>query len=92
MEEKTFLQETVENLKAEARILNGKIAKARETGTEGTYKNLINALSEILRLIERYDWTRMYSEYRTDGVKQVSVWLQNGDGIIKDHKIWEIKE
>ena len=41
----------VETLKTEQELLLEKIAKARDRGDAGTYKNLITALRDISRLI-----------------------------------------
>lgn len=87
---KTFMENTILNLREEVNLLNKKIKRARNLNNDGTYKNLINALSEILRLIEKYDYQLMYSEYSTDDDKQVAVWEQNNDGIIRNHKIWNV--
>lgn len=87
---KSFIEERVNNLKEEAKLLDAKIAKARNENNYGTYKNLINAYSEILKLIDRYDWQLMHSEYYTEGKKQVAVWEQNGEGSIRNHKVWDV--
>lgn len=47
-----FNEEVYDNLKKEIRNLNPKLTKVRESGDFGTYKNLINAYSEVLKLIE----------------------------------------
>lgn len=88
--EKLFIEQRVNNLKEEAKLLDNIIAKTREKCDYGTYKNIINAYSEILRLIEKYDWELKYSEYKTDEKRQVAIWEQNGDGIIRNHKKWDI--
>jgi hypothetical protein len=47
-----FNKEVYENLKKEIENLNPKLAKVREDGNFITYKNLVNAYSDVLRLIE----------------------------------------
>lgn len=86
----SFIEQRISNLKEEAKLLDAKIAKARNENNYGTYKNLINAYSEILKLIDRYDWQLMHSEYYTEGKKQVAVWEQNGEGSIRNHKVWDV--
>lgn len=90
--DENFVMECVENLKNEAKALNEGIRKTRERNDIGTYKNLIQAYERILTLIQRYDWQRMYSEYGVDDTKQVAIWEQNGDGLIRNHKIWEVNK
>lgn len=87
----TFLQETVTNLKEEVKLLNINIAKNRNV--PGTYKNLINALREVLMLIDRYDFKIMYREYWDvdKNKKQVAIWEQNGEGIVRNHKVWNVE-
>lgn len=86
-----FIDKVLLNLKNEVGLLNNKIANTRNQENFGTYKNLIQAYSEILKLIERYDWQLKYSEYSIDEGKQVAVWEQNGEGNIRNHKVWNIK-
>jgi len=57
--------------------------------------NEIKMVKEILNLLEMYDWKLMYSNYSTtdnegNWIKQVAVWEQNGDGMIRKHKIWNV--
>ena len=62
------------------------------------YISTLKSLRDTLDLISKYDWKLMYSEYETDSgcaikkplVKQVSVWEQNHDNQIKNHKIWNV--
>jgi len=68
--------------------------------------NEIKTLREILNLIDTYDWKPMHSEYTTNenidsgcanvikyrSIKQVAVWEQNGEGQIRNHKVWNVKE
>jgi len=57
--------------------------------------NEIKMVKEILHLIEMYDWKLMYSNYSTtdnegNWIKQVAVWEQNGEGLIRKHKVWDV--
>ena len=52
--------------------------------------NEIKMVKEILNLLEMYDWKLMYSEYHTGEVKQIAIWEQNGEGLIRKHKIWNV--
>ena len=47
-----FNEKVYKNLTKEIESLNPKLAKVREEGNFVTYKNLVNAYSEVLRLIE----------------------------------------
>ena len=52
--------------------------------------NEIKMVKEILNLLEMYDWKIMHSEYCTGEVKQVAIWEQNGEGLIRKHKVWNV--
>jgi len=52
--------------------------------------NEIKMVKEILNLLEMYDWKLMHSEYYTGEVKQVAIWEQNGEGLIRRHKVWNV--
>ena len=52
--------------------------------------NEIKMVKEILNLLEMYDWKLIHSEYHTGEVKQVAVWEQNGEGLIRNHKVWNV--
>jgi len=57
--------------------------------------NEIKMVKEILNLLEMYDWKLMYSNYGTtdnegNWIKQVSVWEQNGEGLVRKHKVWNV--
>jgi len=64
------------------------------------YISTLKSLRDTLDLISKYDWRLMYSEYETDSgcaikkplVKQVSVWEQNHDNQIRNHKVWNVVE
>jgi len=52
--------------------------------------NEIKMIKEILNLLEMYDWKVMHSTYHTGDVKQVAIWEQNGEGLIRKHKVWNV--
>jgi len=57
--------------------------------------NEIKMVKEILNLLEMYDWKLMYSNYSTTDdegswIRQVAVWEQNGEGLIRKHKVWNV--
>ena len=59
--------------------------------------NEIKMVKEILNLLEMYDWKLMYSNYSTTDdegswIRQVAVWEQNGEGLIRKHKVWNVVE
>lgn len=88
--------ELLTSLKKEQTELLKKIEDKRKSGDYGTYKNLINALKEVVYLIERYDreplekpitWELKYSNYKTDdNIPMISVWEQNNNGEIRNTK------
>lgn len=88
----SFITTAIHNLKQEITSLNESIIAARNRGNIGTYKNLIQAYERVMTLIERYDWKQMYSEYTTDDQKQIAVWMQNGEGQIKNKKVWNVED
>jgi|GEM_PF-5505993 len=54
--------------------------------------NEIKMVKEILNLIDTYDWKNMNATYHTGEVKQISIWEQNGNGQIRNHKVWNVVE
>lgn len=95
----------VDILNNEINCLIKKIEKAREGDNIGTYKNLIIALKDVVKLRNEElsnDYKLIYSEYRTEVSgdnqgnvnyqKQVAVWEQNGDGLIRNHKVWNVQD
>lgn len=86
----------LEALQNEQTQLLKKLAKISQGDNDnyGTYKNIIQALSEVTRLIENESWKDMYSHYKeqsNDGEweERVSTWQQKGEDI-KDHHIYKI--
>lgn len=91
---KSFNDEMVENLKTEAKDIMNKLPNIREQHL-GSYKNLINILRDLARLIDDYGWKFMYSEHKTmygDEIPQLSIWEQNSDGQIRNHKVFNLKD
>lgn len=90
-----FYERIVESLRDEAKELNEKLNTIRKRDDMNLYIATLKSLRETLDLISKYDWRLMYSEYHTTNTceeKQVSVWEQNHDGQIRNHKIWTIKQ
>lgn len=86
----------LEALQNEQTQLLKKLAKISQGDTDnyGTYKNIIQALSEVTRLIEKESWRDMYSHYqlRNDDFEfeeVISTWKQKGEDI-RDHHIYKI--
>ena len=91
----SFYDSIVKNLKQEAEKLNRKLTVIRENNQDmNMYISTLKSLRETLELISRYDWKLNYSEYKTEEfgkeIKQVSIWEQNFEGNIRNHKVWEI--
>ena len=99
-----YKQEMIKRLKEDCKtLIDKKIPKALDNAVDdrgvGTYRNLTKALAENIKLIEEYDWKLMYSEYTTtttdangDTKKQISIWEQNSDGEIRNHKFWNVED
>ena len=90
MENKNVFNETVETLTKDASSLQQKFHKLQETGDIRASIDCLRLLKETLSLIKEYDWHLEYSEYKTDGQRQVAVWEQNHCGDIRNHKIWNV--
>lgn len=92
----SFTEEVVKNLKLEVEELSKSLKKCREQENFSMYKNLINAYRDVVRLIQEYDYRLMYSEYHigdeNGNSKQVAIWEQNDDGVVRNHKVWNVKE
>lgn len=89
----------LEALQNEQNQLLNKLAKIRQEDNYGTYKNIVMALSEVTRLIEKNTpiekWEDRYSHYREqkdngEWEETISTWQQKGEDNIKDHKIYKI--
>lgn len=83
---------TLEFLNKEKTSLEQKISETLKRGDIGTYKNLIIAYKEVLRLIKDEDtWQEKFSHYYSNGKELMSTWEQKGEDI-RNEKIYEVKE
>jgi hypothetical protein len=87
----SFNENVVETLKNEERLLSGKMKIELEKGNYQMYKQLINAYSDVVRLIKEYDFQLMDSKYgkKLDNgtfIDCVSIWEQNADVVCKNIK------
>lgn len=90
MENKNVFNETVETLTKDASALTERYHRLLNQGDSKSAIDCLRLLKDTLSLIKEYDWHLEYSEYKTDGQKQVSVWEQNHCGDIRNHKIWDV--
>lgn len=90
MENKNVFEETVKTLTNDAMSLQQKFHKLQESGDIRASIDCLRLLKDTLSLIKEYDWHLEYSEYETDGHKEVSVWEQNHAGEIRNHKRWNV--
>ena len=67
-----------------------KASKCNFSSNLNAYPAAIKSLRETLSLIHEYDWNLQYSEYETQGHKEIAVWEQNGQGQIRNHKHYAI--
>lgn len=82
---------TLDFLNKEKENLEQKISRTLEKGDIGTYKNLIIAYKDILRLIKDEDvWQERFSHYHSDGKELISTWEQKGEDI-RNEKVYEVK-
>lgn len=100
-----FYDKIVTNLKSEAEQLNKNLIKTRNNNDYNNYIATLKSLKETLDLINKYDWKLHYSEYEVpctkanleegfcQGIKkQISVWEQNHENNIRNHKVWDVIE
>lgn len=75
-----------------------KLEKIRKEDNYGTYKNIVNALSEVTRLIEHSTpidkWEQHYSSYKKkndngEWEETISTWEQKGEDI-RNHKTYKV--
>lgn len=79
-------------LNKEKTSLEQKISEMLKKGDIETYKNLIIAYKEVLRLIKDEDvWQEKFSHYNSDGKELISTWEQKGEDI-RNKKTYEVKE
>lgn len=91
-ENKNVFEETVETLIKDARSLQSKFTTLQEKNDFRGALDAMRLLKDTLSLIKEYDWELKYSEYQTDGHKEVAVWEQNHSGEIRNHKKWTVDE
>lgn len=89
-EDNNFYGSIVKNLKQEAQKLNKLLETCRNNYDMNIYIATLKSLRETLDLVHKYDWQLMYSEYKTNDVKQIAVWEQNHEGEIRNHKTWDV--
>ena len=92
MENKNVFEETVKTLTNDAMSLQQKFHKLQESGDIRASIDCLRLLKDTLSLIKEYDWHLEYSEYETDGHKEVSVWEQNHAGEIRNHMVWNVTD
>ena len=101
LEETNVYQEIVGCLKKEAKKLSGRLVLYNNQGEMNQYISTIKSLKETLDLINKYNWKLTYSEYDISEesgrptkplTKQVSVWEQNHENQIRNHKVWNVVE
>lgn len=85
-----IFNETVKTLTNDAMLLQQKFHKLQDNGDMRGAIEALRLLKDCLSLIKEYNWHLEYSEYKTNGKKQIAVWEQNHCGDIKNHKIWNI--
>lgn len=87
-----IFEQTVKTLTKDALLLQDKFHKLQESDNIKASIDTLRLLKDTLNLIKEYDWQLKYSEYRTDGHKEVAVWEQNHSGEIRNHKKWIVYE
>lgn len=85
-----IFNETVKTLTDDAMSLQQKFHKLQEDNNIKASIDCLRLLKDTLSLIREYDWHLEYSEYKTDGKKQVAVWEQNHCGDIRNYKAWNV--
>ena len=87
-----IFEQTVKTLTKDAVLLQEKFHKLQEADNIKCSIDTLRLLKDTLNLIKEYDWQVKYSEYRTEGHKEVAVWEQNHSGEIRNHKKWIVYE
>lgn len=87
-------EEVIKRLKENAYTISTDFMRdALEEGQENKYKNLVNALSSTLDLIDRYSWQTKWSKFRDENGKQfVSIWEQDINGQIRNNNTFLVDE
>ena len=89
---KNIFEETVKTLTEDAQLLQRKLTTLQEKNEFRGALEVMRLLKDTLSLIKEYDWKLMYSEYKTDGHKEIAVWEQNHSGEIKNQKRWAVSD
>lgn len=94
---KSIIEETVINLKKNVKDINDKLSFASKMGDNKKVIEYTRILRDMLDLIQKYDYEQKYSVYEIPARwdisydKVISVWEQNIEGFIKNHKAFYIK-
>ena len=91
MENKNVFEEVVKTLKEDSFSLQKKFHTLQEKNDIKGSIDCLRLLKDTLSLIRDYDWELKYSEYETDGHKEVAIWEQNHCGDIRNYKRWIVK-
>lgn len=91
MENKNVFEEVVKTLKEDSLSLQKKFHTLQEKNDIRGSIDCLRLLKDTLSLIRDYDWELKYSEYETDGHKEVAVWEQNHCGDIRGYKRWTVE-
>ena len=96
-EKLSLTEKVVKALDEDIDLLISKLHASLSNNDFSGYKMLVNNLTNTVGLKQSLDWKLLYSEYSTQVSgdtlqKQVAVWEQNGDGNIKNHKVWNVEE
>lgn len=91
MKNKNVFEEVVKTLKEDCFSLQKKFHTLQEKNDIKGSIDCLRLLKDTLSLIRDYDWELKYSEYETDGHKEVAVWEQNHCGDIRNYKRWIVK-
>lgn len=95
--ENNCFDDIVSSLKQDAIDLQNKFSTLKNDINDIKPKiDILRLLKDTLNLIKEYDWKLMYSEYEArqnpneDFHKEVTVWEQNSEGNIRNHKVWKV--
>lgn len=91
----------LDSLYLEQEDLLKKMAKHRDKGDIGTYKNLVRSLTDVTALIDnmwrnipikpREVWKEKFEYTKSSGKELISTWEQKGEDI-RNKKVYEVKE
>ena len=91
MKNKNVFEEVVKTLKEDSLSLQKRFHALQEKNDIKGSIDCLRLLKDTLSLIRDYDWELKYSEYETDGYKEVAVWEQNHCGDIRGYKKWIVE-